>query len=143
MSSFLPADGATTRLHKLNHLIEFCASFSRGCTSTQLIREGLKLGNTSAKILEYITTLVTLDLLTRRAEVYFVEERNYRVWAEAYGFKEQTYLVKCQNCDASYNSVLDKCPSCKALTARNLNEPRHHTHTICLLYTSPSPRDRS
>ena len=129
MTGFLPADGATTRLHKLNHLLEFCASFPKGCTSTQLIREGLTLGNTSQKILEYITTLVTLGLLTRRAEVYFVEDRNYRSWAEANGYKEQTYTIKCQNCEATYNSILTACPSCKTSTKTNLNEPQDHTHT--------------
>lgn len=130
MTGFLPADGATTRLHKLNHLVEYCASFSRGCTESQLLHEGLKLGNTSAKILEYIITLNNLGLISRRAEYYFVDEMNYREWAEAKGYRERTYIFKCPNpdCPASYGSTLAQCPTCHTPNPF-LNEPPHDTHT--------------
>ena len=126
--SFLPADGATTRLHKLNHLVEYCAAFSKGCAESQLIREGLKLGNTAAKILEYLTVLGQLGLITRRAERYFVEEKNYREWAEAKGFRERTYQIRCKECGAEYNSINEKCPGCSIPTKNNLNEPAGYTH---------------
>ena len=128
--SFLPADGATTRLHKLNHLVEYVASHSKGCTESQLIREGLTLGNTSAKILEYIQIIKTLGLVTRIAQKYYVIEKNYQQWAIAKGFKEETYTIKCTNpgCEAQYNSIMMYCPSCHTSTEENLNEHRGYTH---------------
>ena len=126
----LPSDGATTRLHKLNHLIEYCASFTQGCNETQLINEGLRLGNTSKKILEYITILKNLGLITRIAQLYFVDELNYREWAEAKGFRERVYLLKCQEtgCESSYGSRLPHCPNCHTQNPLFLNEPTRYTH---------------
>jgi len=126
----LPYDGATTRLHKLNHLVEYCSTFgTRGCTEAQLLKEGLTLGNTNAKILEYISVIHSiLGLLTRRANRYYVEERNYREWAEAKGFRDRTYLIDCKECAAQYNSILAECPTCHASTRDNLNEAQGYTH---------------
>ena len=126
----LPYDGATTRLHKLNHLVEYCSTFgTKGCTEAQLIKEGLTLGNTNAKILEYISVIHSiLGLLTRRASRFYVEERNYREWAEAKGFRDRTYNIECKECEAQYNSILAECPTCHTSTKDNLNEVRRYTH---------------
>ncbi len=130
--SNLPKDGATLRLHRLNHLVEFCASFStKGCTTIQLMKEGQLEGNTSNRVLEYITLLVNWGLIKRIADRYYVDELNYIEWAEAKGFREQVYIYKCQNpeCQGSYSSKSLTCPTCHAPNPLFSNEPRGYTHT--------------
>jgi len=132
--SNLPKDGASVRLHKLYHLVEYCARYGMtGCTTSQLMKEGQQLGNRTDRVLEYITLLVTWGLITRNAERYYVNELNYREWAEAQGFIERVYLFKCQNtfCTASYPSKLMTCPECGTQNPLKTNEPMGgHTYTL-------------
>ncbi len=131
----LPKDGATVRLHKLYKLVEFCASSGTiGCTTAQMLNEGIGYGNTAARIQEYLTVLgpKQLGLITRRADRYYVEGMNYIEWAELNGFRERVYWLKCKNtgCQASYGSKSIKCPGCDTPNPAILNEPGRHTHTI-------------
>jgi len=127
--SNLPADGATTRLHRLYLLVEHCASFSDGCTETQLIKYGLGLGLIASTIMKYLSDLGPngMDMLTRIGNRYHVSDWNYIVWAEKKGFREPVYVTRCHECHAQYGSTLENCPKCKAENV-NLNEPRGYTH---------------
>lgn len=113
-------------------MAEFCASFSNGCTETQLIKYGLGLGNTTDKIMEYISVLGTyqLGLITRIADRYFVDELNFIEWAEINGFRERKYIIQCKNpgCEASYGSKEPKCPECSTQNPFILVEAKGYTH---------------
>lgn len=125
----LPSDGATTRLHRLYLLVEHCASFSDGCTETQLIKYGLGLGLIASTIMKYLSDLGPngMDMITRSGNKYYVSDWNYIVWAEKKGFREPVYVTRCHECHAQYGSTLKECPQCKAEN-KNLNEPRGYTH---------------
>lgn len=112
--------------------------FPEGITRGKLLEEGLRLGNTTNKVMEYITTLVTLNLITRRAEKYYVNELNYLQWAQDAGFREPVIEVQCMECGCVYSSNEPKCRMCGSLDRKEyvraelqeeeLEEPDTYTH---------------
>ena len=141
----LPMDGATTRLHKLYLLAEYVSNFPNGVNESKLINYGVGFGNRAERILEYITTLVSMNFITRRGSKYYVETLNFREWAERKGFIDVPKDVRCIKCGQIYNTNHSKCPACDSfdreeITEDNMSES-HSTHTYThtpsnLLYQS-------
>lgn len=134
----LPMDGASKRRAKLFLLAEYAYTFPDGVSHTKMMDLGIGWGNRPERIEEYIATIVSMGLVTKRANRYFVEGHNFREWAERNGYIEVPKDVVCLECGQRYNTNHVHCPNCGSVD-RKLFKPEGvdsvkkaqgaHTHT--------------
>jgi len=126
----LPLDASDKRLHKMYLMAEYCASFSGGCSETQMIKYAKGFGNIVPTIMKLLSDMGEngIGLVTRLGNIYYVTDTNYISWGEAKGFRERTYLTKCKECGSMYDSKKPECPGCHA-ESHILNNPGGGIHT--------------